>query len=309
MNVIAKEFENYFVSSMKKELPVLEDRLRRLRVSSFPYCGLKDAYNRLIDHKETHVSSGMEFYTGTGTTAHTVFQRWLGCSERIYGAWKCRSKKCNPKNKITVEFGNSSVCPKCKGEMEYEEFTVKYGKNLTGHLDGVYKDSNGKYWVIDYKTSSVRMIRRHDQEPDPIFPYTKNRVQILSYCALIENHFDIKIEGWILLYVARDNPAICRAVSGVASSKQKARILKTIGRYDVQYSRVSELKSWDDILWLIEEKPCKTREQYEQFYAGFKGCPLHAVCFTSELKRTMKLEFKEGIQFLQNCKDPSDKTH
>ena len=126
-----------------------------------------------------------------------------------------------------------------------------------------------------------------------------NSAVLAHNCALIENHFDIKIEGWILLYVARDNPAICRAVSGIASSKQKARILKTIGRYDVQYSRVSQLSSWSDILWLVEQKPCKTREQYEQFYAGFKGCPLHSVCFTKQLLPTMKLEFKEGIQSLK----------
>jgi hypothetical protein len=299
---IDEEMQNYFRASMAEELPVTKVYEDRLRVSGFPFCGLRDLYKRLIDHKTTHTSSGMEFYTGTGTTAHLVYQRWLGAAGRIYGCWKCKSNTCNPESSITVPFGHSNICPKCKGEMEYEEFTVRYGKYSTGHIDGVYKDSEGNYWILDYKTSSVKACRRHKTEPDGVFPYTKNKIQVQSYAALIELEFDIKIKGWILLYVARDDPKICVSVSGLTSSDDKRRILKRIDSYNIQWGRVQSTESYADVQWLIDHKPCKTREYYEQFFGGFKGCPLHTVCFTEQLDHVMKREFKEGKVYLAKDK-------
>jgi ATP-dependent helicase/DNAse subunit B len=178
--------------------------------------------------------------------------------------------------------------------MEYEELEVKAFNNLSGHIDGVYRDKNGKYWIIDYKTSSVRVIK--SQKENPTLPYAKNKAQIMAYVALIERCYDIKIEGWSLLYIARDDPFTYKVVSGTVSDRIKERIIRKCKEYDDQYEVYKRLKdpktaTWSDMQKLIEGKQCKTFEFYSEHFSGFKGCPLAPVCFTKRLTPTVKRVF------------------
>lgn len=286
---------------MRKELADLIDRQDKLRVSGFPFCGLKKAYEKMIFKPTSEPSdAGREFYTTVGTAAHLVFQRWLGQAGKIWGNWKCYNKQCGH----TIEFSRKRKCPKCKSEMEYEEFEVKAFRHLSGHIDGVFEASDGTFWVIDYKTSSVKNIYKHRKERD-LFPYAKNKAQIMTYCALLEQKYKIKIKGWCLMYVARDDPFMVEVCSGVTDEKAKKSIIRKCKVYDEQYDVILNLRTADHIRYLIETKPCKSREFYNEHFKGFHGCPLEAVCFTRSLEKfavsTLK-DYRAELKALKSAK-------
>jgi hypothetical protein len=279
---------------MRTELADLIKRDDKLRVSGFPFCGLKKAYEKMVKEQDPKkklpekADAGREFYTSVGTAAHLVFQRWLGQNGKIWGNWKCYNKQCNH----FIEFGVKQNCPKCKTEMEYEEFEVKAFRHLSGHIDGVYEDSRGQFWVIDYKTTSVKNIRRHKREGG-LFPYAKNKAQILTYCALIEKKYKIVIAGWALLYVARDDPFMVEVSTGTVTKTIKKAIIKKCELYDEQYEVIQDLQTKEDIEFLIDTKPCKSIGYYNEHFKGFTGCPLESLCFTPKIEKFVKLTFRD----------------
>lgn len=284
MPTINAEFRKYYLASLKKQLPDLEPRAEKLRVSGFPYCGLRHAYLKLTNYVEPPSDAMMSYYTGVGTAAHSVFQRWLAASGKVYGAWYC--KPCRRK----VRFGCTHLCSKCGSEMEYVEFTVTAFDHVSGHLDGVFKDKNGEFWVIDYKTSSTFVI--DSQRRNPTLPYVKNLHQIRTYVPLIEKQFDIKVAGWILVYCARDTPTKIHVESGRLSEKTKANIIKRVKSYDDQYQVVQTLSTPKQLDYLCKTKFCTSHEHYLEHMKGFKACPLESVCFTKQLKRVMLRELE-----------------
>jgi hypothetical protein len=290
MSVPIQEFSKYYTTSLKISLPDLNKQEPRLRVSGFPFCALKHAYLKMIGHVEPDGDSFKEYYTSVGTAAHEVFQRWLGAKGRIYGDWSC------PSCKTVTKFSSNNTCSKCKSEMKYEEFTVTAFKHVSGHTDGLFEDSNGEFWVIDYKTSSVRVIE--SQKFKSTLPYVKNKHQIMSYVPMIESLLKIKVAGWLLIYCARDNPQIHKVIGSRVSSQKKKRILEKIELYDQQYEEILHLKSLSQIKFLHDTKFCADYEHYEEHMKGFSGCPLESVCFTSSLKPLLKTTFLE----YKNCK-------
>lgn len=69
---IVKELGSYYTESMKRDLLDLVHREDKLRVSGFPYCGLKAAYEKMAVDKDPNTQAGKEFYTSVGTAAHLV---------------------------------------------------------------------------------------------------------------------------------------------------------------------------------------------------------------------------------------------
>ena len=285
-----KEFAAYFKAAMAQPLPDLVKREHRLRVSSFPYCGLKHAFEKMSNITETEGSFDSTYYTSVGTVAHTAFQRWLGAYGQIYGDWKCLNPKCGH----TVRFSNLHKCPKCKSEMQYEEFTVVLFKHVSGHTDGLFKDRQGRWWVIDYKTSSMRVLA--NQKFERTLPYSKNVAQIQAYVVMLEETFGIKIEGWMLIYIARDKPTEFKVCGETMSDADKDDTYKTIYRYDRQYDRVLKLKSQKQLDYLVRNKLCRNREHYLADVKGFKACPLEAVCFGKQLQPLLKLVLEEYLE-------------
>jgi len=277
-----KELTTYYLESMAHPLEDLIPFEKKLRVSGFPFCGLQMAYKKLSRHVPPIDNAMKSYYCGVGTVAHEVFQRWLGSRGSIYGDWTCT----NPKCKVTlVECSNKNKCPKCKIEMRYEEFTVRAFKHVTGHLDGIFRDRYGRYWVIDYKTSSVKALE--SQKLLPTLPYKKNVVQVETYSALIEREYNIEISGWMLLYIARDDPRQVKVYGGTTTKEQKAKTIQTIKIYDKQYDIVLNLSDIEHIDYLIKTKPCKTHDYYLENFQGFEGCPVAPVCFSKSVLREL----------------------
>ena len=291
-----REFSAYFKKSMAGSLPALSPKVPRLRVSGFPFCGLRAAYERMADIKpDPENTTSMEYYTSVGTSAHEVFQRSLGVRGRIYGNWKCRDEKCRGKRKFSL----NSECPKCGKEMEYVEFEVTAFRHVSGHTDGLYLDLMKRNWLIDYKTSSMRVLNY--QKSNPTLPYRKNVQQIESYVPMMEHQYNIDVQGWMLGYVPRDDPRTICVKGCVMSQKKKDAAWQRIKLYDDQYEEVLNLNSLSQLRYLRDTKFCRNYDHYLRDMKGFKACPLEGVCFTSHLSRVLRQDF-DLYRDSENCK-------
>lgn len=277
-----KEFSEYYRTYVTHEVQVdIPSREDTLRVSGFPYCGLRHAYTRLIQPKE-YLSFGSGYYTGVGTLAHELIQDALGLGNRMYGNWFCHQDGCKGRR----IFSNNNKCPACLSVMRYTEISL----NLTHlfphvsscHIDGVYRTASGLYFIIDYKTTNSKTAELSDKET--YLPYPTNRAQINGYVALLELRFNIKVAGWILFYIARDKPTrTYKAVGGLVTDKDKKKTLKKIKTYSDHYGKVMNCTSYSTIKMLIRSKPCNSDEYYRKEYSSFGSCPLVSICFEPKM--------------------------
>lgn len=282
---VRQELHSYIESALDLELHELEPREPRLRVSGLPYCGLRHLWvlhnPPIAAGAPVPLSFNKEYYTSVGTTVHTALQRWVGTGSRLYGNWRCRKPECDN----LVKFSAYTDCKKCGSGTLYEEFTVRAFKHLSGHTDGLYKSKANRWWVIDYKTTSLKVLDRHGT--DPVLPYASNKFQITSYVPMIEELLGIKVSGWALIYLARDNPRKFRVVSDtMTDGAKRARMLKLKlfdDQYDLVTTRITGL-TVKNAEWLIETKFCQNYDHYTRSMKGYNPCPLEAVCFTKNLK-------------------------
>ena len=309
MTAIAKYIgglEATIKKGLDTQLPELEPFEEKLRASGFPYCGLRHAFEKMrlrIKNEAPTSDFGKPYYCGNGTTTHELLQRYVGSTGDIIGHWNCRNKKCGGRRELT----KYRPCPKCRGEMEYEELTVKAYRFVSGHVDGVWRAPDGKYFVIDYKTSSTYAISK--QRTYKTFPYLANKAQIKAYCMLVELCFGIKISGWLLVYVARDDPKKFRKIVGdMITTSEKKKIYRMLGTYDGHFGIARDLRKWSDLKTLVEEKPCRCYEDYEEGYKTLDECPLSKVCFSNRLNEVVKdmwLEYKP-IRLLEIKNGPEE---
>lgn len=265
----------------------LDERFGELHPSSYPFCGLEHAWNIINDIKRTPIDYFGDFYTSTGTVMHELMQRQFGRGKKILGDWKCLS--CGRKKKLAYY----SKCSKCNSEhVEYEELGIHFGKYTFGHVDGVV-NIDEKLYVIDYKTSSVKNNNKH-RETGKQYPYKHNAAQIKSYCVYLEEEYELKIHGWILIYVSRDhniNDFVC--VGDVIDDEEKAKLKKKYKQYDKSFGRAEKLRTETDkhekmrlVTKLIKKKPCESLKDYkEEFWEGYEiKCPLadSKICFNSD---------------------------
>lgn len=277
-----KDFTSYYSKCVKTEVRLeAPTRTDTLRISGLAYCGLKHVYTRMIQPAE-YLSFGSEYYTGVGTLTHEAVQDFLGRGGRMYGVWDCEQDGCHGQR----TFSANNRCPACNSEMKYNEISIDLSAifpNVSScHLDGVFKDSKGKYWLVDYKTTNSRTAKQPLETTT--LPYPTNKAQIMAYCAVLEWRFNINVEGWILFYIARDQPINThRAVGNRITVEEKKTIMAKLATASTHYGMVMNATSFDTVTSLVEQKPCKTVEIYEKEYATFGGCPLHHICFENKM--------------------------
>lgn len=169
----------------ERESKMQGNRAYELHPSSFPYCALQQVHE-IFKNGGIPTTQKIDYYgsyyTGLGSFKHELMQDWLGKGKQIVGDWVCKKhnrkkKPCKGERKFCVEL----PCPKCKGEMEYRELGIKYGKHTHGHLDGIFL-YKGKYYIIDYKTTGQFKLFQHKSGRKVEYPMKANKAQIESYC-------------------------------------------------------------------------------------------------------------------------------
>lgn len=173
-------------------------RLYNLRCSQLPYCPRSVLANYGLRGLHQPVSMAMAFYTSVGTTVHTVMQSYLPMSGQFLADYECR--ECGKKYPL------SHVHECCDMPTHYEEVSIdvgtKNGKNgIQGHIDGIFRDSLGRYWIIDFKTTTLAGAPRKEQDPGEGY-----RRQIRAYAVLLKRQHGIKVHGVMLVFIPRDNP-------------------------------------------------------------------------------------------------------
>jgi hypothetical protein len=270
-------------------------RVQEYHPSSSPYCGLEDAYTIMKSGGpvlKTEMSAMMDFYCSVGTTMHEHLQKWLGkvAYDDVYiiGDFKCT--QCGH----FIEFTEYQDCPKCGHEMQYEELSVKFGHNTVGHVDCLLCVTIGKekhYIVLDYKSSSMAAILQHNKSKK--FPYAYNQFQIETYVALLEDQFaerELKISGWVLVYISRDAPSNFVPVGEMVDEEKKKQLHAQIAMWDKQsyyvYQNIRvtpEVFEFKKLAPLVKHKLCPTKEFYLDRVKGYEPCPLEKHCFGNSL--------------------------
>jgi hypothetical protein len=252
-----------------------------MRPSGFPYCGLRKlltAPTYLIEDRLANLASA--YFTGVGTAAHFVFQKYLGRLQSIVGNWRCPS--CGDIDR----FSTFSMCKACKVPRHYDELEVFYRNAVVGHTDALFrvdpdKGKKSKHYVIDYKTSAY--YKTKSPTAHKIFPLRSNVAQIKMYIVLLEECFGIKVDGWCLVYLGRDLPlgkSGRHVVTVEVSEEEKRKCKKRLDRWVKVHRKVLKAKSLKDLPVIKKYKLCKSLKDYkDNVKDDYNPCPIEMVCF------------------------------
>lgn len=270
--MIVSEFSKYLRNSVDGIL--LEEKVdpRRtffLRPSSLPFCGLRRFLNwakeGISPIRETPVSA--LYYTRVGTTTHEVFQQSLGQGGRILGNWKCRS--CDYRRELKTY----RRCKKCGDVMLHEEVELDF-LAWRGHLDGIYVAEDGSWWVIDYKTCGMKFIEDGSAKPSQQYIHQQNH-----YVALLEQKLMRKISGWMLVFLARENPMKHNKIfSRKMRDKTKENLHTKNIRLSKLHKRIFMIESAEEVESLVKHKHCQSIEDHDRTFR-WNPCEFKDVCF------------------------------
>ena len=182
------EFLNTYYRIMREGLVLTRTdphRLYNLRCSQLPYCPRSVILDYLERGKYRPLDLMMAYYTSVGTAVHTVMQTYLSQSGQFLADYSC--KHC----KIDYPLSHVHECTECGRHTHYEEVTIDVGtKNgrlgIQGHIDGIFKDSKGNYWIVDFKTTSVAGAPAKERTPGD--GYTR---QVKAYAVLLRKQYKI----------------------------------------------------------------------------------------------------------------------
>ena len=279
MTNIEIEFKKYFTNTCDSVLVTEKadlDRTWWVRPSSLPYCGLRRFLTMAEKglSEERHMNAESLYYTSTGSSIHTVFQKVLGRGGKILGNWKC--PKCN----YTRELKKYRVCPKCGTSMtmHYKELELNH-LAWRGHLDGLYISIDGEWWVIDYKTCKLYFIHARHKSKSAWRPYVSYSEQQDHYVPLVERSLKIKIAGWMLVFLSRDEPFKQNFVfSRRMSENRKQAINNKIELISTMHKKIFKIEKVSEVAELYENKRCSSLSAHNNLFP-FSPCPYAKDCF------------------------------
>lgn len=229
-------------------------RLKALRPSSLPFCPV----SFFIRHARQGCNRSMDmrgnFYTRMGTVMHDVLQTFLGFHQRkgkgvFLADWQCVICR----KKYPCSFKNEC----CDFPCRYHELGLDYAfkkyptRRIIGHIDGVFLDSEGNYWIIDYKSTSLAGAPAKIKNPGVVY-----KEQIETYAALLRRQYGIKVKGIILFFVPRDDPKKPVMWTKVLKNSDFNRIEKRTKVYMEQHEQVMEVSTLKEALALAVYGSC-----------------------------------------------------
>lgn len=297
-----------YAQAMNGTRTTVRGRVPAVRPSSFPMCPIltwkKFVKGTSLEEFREEESCGGHYFTKVGTIAHENIQYWMGMNGKMYGHWKCINPTCaeypatldlyDKKGKLvrpgknTLEETTQNECPCCLEPMEYIELEIVY-KGICGHVDGVIMLDDGTVWVIDYKTTTRTKI---DSGKLPERVHLK---QLPAYCYILQERYGMKVSGFSLLYLTRDNPYnfLDAAFPWNQSWKLKAKAL--LANEATKYIAALDDYVNQEVKQIIKAKPCMDKYFYTTEMSPYADCP-HAAdgsCFEpKKLKKQLKAHAK-----------------
>ena len=325
--------------AMEASVVLPRGRAPQFRPSSFPCCSVLNWMQLLrfkkLGNNEEHKYFSMQYYTGVGTTVHEKIQYFAGFTGKFWGNWKCINPVCKESKKarsLYDHLGNmvkegkptrthttKSTCPKCHEPMDYIEFAIKY-RGIDGHIDAIIKLDNGDWWVMDYKTTSMKKVVAYK------FPEKKHLHQLPFYVYALEKKyakkFGMKLKGFSLIYIPRDNPRAFVEYKERWTDKWRVRCHN---QFEAEYEKWEainsdvETETFDEV---IRTKPCKSQSEYRSLMHVYEDCPLLSICFTQKKLRNFLdtwveyhsddpkrlIPFKQVIEIVTDLEYKSKKT-
>lgn len=303
VNEAMNEHQWTYFPSIKRQL--------ELHPSGFPYCPLRFLFNALQEPVPvvSATSFSTEYFTSVGTLVHTLIQTAMGLGGKVWGHWRCSQHPRRCAYESLDELTVYHDCPHCGSYCVYEEIGYKVhrfdddGNEITneppvlvGHQDCLYEDSDGFFWVVDYKTCMLIKAQKHISDGVALAGNNTYRAQQRAYVTLSHRKYGkshgIKPRGWILAYLPRDNPFSPAFYGEEVSGAEKREIWGRICHDIDAHTVVLDAEGYEDIAHLIDTKPCTSLKHYKQHMESpYSECPLLPVCFNKkQLVNTLKSE-------------------
>lgn len=310
--------------AMSSEVVLPRGRGPEFRPSSFPSCPILNWMKlyrfKLLGNKENRHYFNMEYYTSVGTTVHEKIQYFMGFTGKMWGHWKCINPSCKEAHKAadkrdalgnilkegkpTLKYTTENKCPSCKEPMLYIEFTIKF-RGTTGHIDGIIKLDNGKWIVMDFKTTSMKKVRAGSAA----FPEKKHLHQLPFYTYVMEKkyakRFGMKIDSFSLIYIPRDNPQAYYEHVEKWDDKWRRRCANRFKAESEKWEAIRTDLEEENFSNVVAHKPCNCVADYKSKMYGYGECIMQDVCFSpsklqSKLKGWIELHRSKNVPRLKS---------
>jgi hypothetical protein len=209
------------------------------------------------------------YYTSVGTTVHEVVQTYLSPSGRFIADWEC--KTCGKWRRMST----NSEC--CDVTMTYHEALINH-KGVVGHIDAIFQDRHGKYWILDFKTATLKGAGYKSKSPPASY-----REQVETYALMLWLQHKIKVEGVMLMFIPRDDPTKPEVWVKLINGARMKIVQERIRTYKKQHKEVLAVETAEQAIALARYGKCK-----------------HEYCKTCKsslsLKSQLKAAYKTGVK-------------
>jgi hypothetical protein len=192
--LVVNDFLSVYSKSLTRELPSDADpsRIIHLRCSQLPLCVSSLILEYKLKGLKRTMDMMMAYYVTVGSAVHEVMQHYLSRSGRFLADYYC------PECHTYYPLSHQHTC--CGKPTIYDEVNIAYA-SILGHIDAIFQDSRGHYWILDFKTCSVSGAAKKKTSPGDAY-----MEQVESYALLLYRQYGIKVRGVILCFIPRDNP-------------------------------------------------------------------------------------------------------
>lgn len=243
---IAKEVVAVYQSTMRdmaRTDRTTPTRVLYLRPSQLPFCPLEFFVQNSEQGLFRTLDFAGAFYTSVGTVVHEVMQEFLCRSGKFLADYHC--EECGE------WFRSSYMHEHCGFPTKYHEIEINY-KGIQGHIDAVYRDKDGKLWILDFKTTSIDGAPK--KQKDPGVTYIE---QIETYAVLFELQYGLPIEGIMDAFIIRDNPRKSPAIYAKKLTDEQRRSIKSkLTRYKRMHREALDVQTWSEVSALFEHGRC-----------------------------------------------------
>lgn len=222
-------------------------RLMTIRASQLPFCPLNYVLSAARGGPHAVMSFHMAYFTKVGTVVHEVMQTYHGKSGKFLADWQC------PVCKKWRKMSHRPTC--CNRLSDYHEIQINH-KWVVGHIDGVFQDSQGRYWILDYKTTSNAAVG-NGKVQNPGRAYTE---QVEAYAWSIREQYGIAITGVCLMFIVRDNPTTPHIWTRELDEKSYRQIGRRLERYSELHKRAYLVYTKDQLRWAWKNRLCMPTE-------------------------------------------------